>query len=115
VVDATGYPSTGIVWPPLRQPSLNVTVRPFPVPFGRLTSVTVAATDADNGGAVDGSVSIDGKVVGRTNTAFTYTFVTRRVRTRDPATGEWNIDVIEPVGVVTATGYPAATITFDGV
>ena len=110
VVSAPYYADAAITWPPLRHPQLNVAVQPYPVPMGQATSVIVRATDMYTGAAVDGTVNINGAVVARTNVAFTYTFMYKRVRQFDAETRTYYYELIPPVGTVIATGYPDTTI-----
>ncbi len=108
VVTAAGYPTARVAWPPLRAPRLEVGVTPYPVPVGTAASVTVRAVDADSRSAVDGVVHVNGVAVGRTNAAFTHTFIVRRTRVRQD--GVWVIELIPPTMHVSATGWPDAPV-----
>lgn len=68
-----------------------------------------AASESDigSGAPVAGDVEIDGHVVGATNTPFTYTFRLKRIRVRDPD-GGWTIELVAPIAIVSAAGYPDA-------
>ena len=69
----------------------------------------VNANDLTTGSAIAGQVLIDGKVVADTDTAFAYTFRTRRkLISKYPR--EW--EVTYPEGVVRASGYAEASIDF---
>jgi hypothetical protein len=91
---------------------MAVTVQPRPVPIRTAVTVTVRAVDADSGAPVDGTVTINNTVAGRTNTAFTYTFIATRTRVFDPELRIYTYDVVMPTGVVTAAGYPTTPIDF---
>lgn len=112
VATAAYYPSTPIPWPPLRVPRLTVTVQPHPAPLRTAVAVTVRAIDADSGAPVDGTVTINNTVAGRTNTAFTYTFTPTRTRVFDPELRIYTYEIVMPTGVVTAAGYPTTPIDF---
>jgi hypothetical protein len=93
----------------VREHALVVSVTPCPVPTKRAVTVTVTANDLTTGSAVAGQVLIDGKVVANTDTAFGYTFKSRR-RLISKYPREW--EVTYPEGVVRASGYPEASIDF---
>ena len=109
-VRAPYYPDAGIPWPPLRVPQLAASVAPYPVPLRTAVAVTVRAVDVDTQAPVAGTVTVDGVAVGPTNTAFTYTFVPRRVTVFDPEIRRNRIELVMPVGAVTAPGYPAVEL-----
>jgi hypothetical protein len=75
-------------------PQLRIQVQPTAIAIGRPTQVTVQAVDTRTGAAVAGRVLIGGQDVGPTNTPFTYSFTAGAT------------------GVVTAGGYPNASVTF---
>jgi hypothetical protein len=86
------------------QPTLAVSVTPYPLPPNRQVTATVVATEQGTGALVAGRVHVAGTDVAATNTPFTYTFRTRRVG-RPP-----DVDVIFPTVTVRAAGYPDATV-----
>jgi hypothetical protein len=88
---------------------LTATISPHPVPLNHAAQFTVAATDIGSGAPVAGDVEIDGHVVGATNTPFTYTFRLKRIRVRDPD-GGWTFELVAPIAVVSAAGYPDAPL-----
>ncbi|MFL5804083.1 MAG: hypothetical protein ACJ8CR_20355 [Roseiflexaceae bacterium] len=99
-----------VSWQEQDLPALRVTVTPYPVPIsaaGQTVTVTVHAEDAHSGVPVAGTVRINAQTVGTTNTPFTYTFRSRRVRNPDGT-----FEVIRPTGTVSAPGYPDADIDF---
>ena len=112
VVTATNYPNAGIAWPALRMPRLVVSAQPSPMPLRTAVSVLIRATDADSGAAIDGAVVVNGATIGRTNVAFTYTFVPTRTRVFDPETRRYVYEESMPTGVVTAPGYAQVPIEF---
>jgi hypothetical protein len=85
---------------------LSASISPHPVPVNQATQFVVTATDMGTGAAVAGDVKVNGKVVGATNTQFSYTFKLKRVRVRDPVDGGWTWEFIAPTAVVSASGYP---------
>jgi hypothetical protein len=109
VVSSATFSETQTLQISVRVHALRVTVAPYPVPTNRAVNVTVSASDLTTGAVVAGQVLVDGKVVGSTNTPFTHTFRTRRVRS-DTDPRQW--DVIYPTGGVQATGYPDTEIDF---
>jgi hypothetical protein len=109
-VTAPYYRDAPISWPPLRWPALEVGISPSPIRPMTLVTYLMRAVDAHTRELVDGEVRVDGAVVARTNVAFPYRFVVRRVRERDPDTGIFLWVLIPPVITVVAPGYPEATI-----
>lgn len=93
--------------PPPPAPELVVGVIPYPVPLDTRVRVTVTATDRRTGAPATGDVKIDGIMVAATNTPFNYTFRMHKVR---DSGGGW--DVLPPMGIVSAPGYPDADIDF---
>jgi Ig-like domain from next to BRCA1 gene len=96
------------VQPPLK--TMTVSVQPYPVPAGRLVSITVTAVDAATTAAVSGSVLFNGMHVGTTGTAFKTTIPTKRIF--DPETRKWTVEPAPPNGTVTAPGYATGQIDF---
>lgn len=95
------------------QPGLKtmiVSVQPYPVPTGRLFSITVKAADAATGAPIDGHVLFDGAQVGTTRNAFPTTIPTTRIY--DPETKTWIVEAQPPNGTVTATDYSPGNIDF---
>jgi hypothetical protein len=88
---------------------LSVSVTPYPVPLNRSISVTVSAISSSTGADVGGQVEIDGTTAGVTGTPFTRTFRARRIR--DPENPR-QFELVYPVGVVRAPGFPDAPIDF---
>jgi hypothetical protein len=72
-------------------------------------TVLVSANDLATGSAIARQVLIDGKVVANYNTAFAYTFRTKRILI---STKEREWAVIYSEGVVRASGYVAALMDF---
>lgn len=90
--------------------TLHVTVSPHPVPPNRSVTVTVTAVDPATGADVGGQVLVDDVAVGTTGVPFTHTFRVRRIRIPGPPPPDF--ELISPVGVVRAAGYPAVPIDF---
>jgi hypothetical protein len=89
---------------------LTISVSPYPVPLNRVVSVVVNVKEADSGVSVGGQVRIEGRVVGNTNTPFSYTFKSRRVLS-DPGPPRI-FEMIYPTGSVLLPGYPEKPIDF---
>lgn len=103
-----GNCQVGAPLPPQPQPpgTMSTSVAPTPIALNRPVRVTVTARDAATNAALAGQVRINGSVVGSTNTPFTFTFRTRRVRIG----GQW--ETVFPAGTVTVPGYQNALIDF---
>ena len=110
IVSAPYYDTAPVSWPALRQPRLVVSIQPYPVAAGTLTTYAVRATDGDSSAAVDGSVKVNGLVVARTNVPFSYRFVMQRVRTFDPETRTYTTELVAPTASVSASGYLEANL-----
>ncbi len=108
VVNASYYADATIAWPPLRWPALEVGITPA-IRMALATTYTVRAVDLDTRVAVDGEVRVNGTTVARTNVAFTYRFVVRRIPQGDPDTGVY-WEIIPPEITVVAQGYPEMSI-----
>jgi hypothetical protein len=106
-------PATSIL---VTSPQLRVTVQPHPMPLNVSTQVTVSTVDVETGTRVSGEVLINGAVVGRTNTTFTYTFRVRLESGPLPRTGVNEVlsepTLTAPTGLVRAAGYPDTSIDF---
>ncbi len=89
---------------------LRVGVTPYPVLLNRVVHVTVSATDVESGNALSGNVIIDGHVVARTNTVFTYRFRPKKRRIPGSKPPQW--EVTYPSGVVSVPGYSDTPIDF---
>ena len=90
---------------------LAVSLSPHPPPVNRPVQLTVHAEDVNTHLPVTGTVTFDGRVMGRTGVAFSYTFRAHRVF--DPELRRWvEGEVIVPDGKVTAPGYEVASIDF---
>ena len=111
VVRAAGYPDAAIAWPPTRTPTVAATIQPHPVPVGTATTFTVRAVDADSRSPVDGSVTVNGTAVARTNVPFAYTVRVLRRRVYDAETGVFVYELVPPVATVSVAGY--ATVPLD--
>jgi hypothetical protein len=82
---------------PARLGAMKTAHTPSPITRGKAASVTVTATDADDGRVVNGSVRVGGIVVAATGAAFGITF---------PATGA-------PAAAVEAPGYTPGAIAWN--
>jgi hypothetical protein len=86
---------------------LDVHMLPDPqsIPLGTAVTCMLTATDSETGTPVNGTISVDGKAVGTTGTAFTTTFVgsTKRVwvpgdpETKPPLPGRWENITVGPI------------------
>jgi hypothetical protein len=112
VVRAPAYPERAITWPPLRTPSLAVSIQPYPVRTGAVATYTVRAVDADTGAPIDGAVMVGSAStpIARTNVPFPYTFRMTRRREFDPEIGVALWTPVPPVAFVTAAGYATAAL-----
>jgi len=99
--------------------ALKITVAPTAIPVGIPVQVTVHAEDTLTLKSVAASVLIDGKVVGKTDTVFTYTFISHIDKTPDPETPPGHArppvigEEIFPIGTVTASDYRDGDIPFN--
>jgi len=82
---------------------LSLRVDPASCPLGTPVQVTVHAEDTQTQAPLTGTVLIDGRMVGTTNTPFPYTFRTYRRRQRNPD-GTWEYVTAYPTGTVTIPG-----------
>jgi hypothetical protein len=88
-----------------------VSVTPYPTPLNQRVQVTVSVIDSATQVQVAGEVKVNGRVIAATNAPFIYTFRLVRRRRRNPD-GSWEVDYVNPVGMVSAPGYPDAPIDF---
>lgn len=87
---------------------MRVATDPYPL-AGRLSIVTVYATDSITGKPVAGKVVIAGRIVANTGAPFIYTFRPVRRRT-GPEGNEW--EWIYPEAIVTSPGYQSIPVDF---
>lgn len=102
-------PNVQVVVKPVLK-TMTAAIRPFPVPVGIATNMTVTAADAATGTSVAGTVLFDGRPVGTTGTPFRGIIPTKRIF--DPETRTWSVEPAPPNGTVTAPGYAPGQIDF---
>ena len=93
--------------PPPRRGKVLLRVEPAKMPLNRAVDVIVRAEDDLTHAPLAGTVKIDGRVAGNTNSPFRYTFRKRRVG-RPP-----DVEFQEPQGTVSIPGYPDTILDFD--
>ena len=95
-VSAPGYGDADVPFVFGNPARMNLTVAPSPITEGVPVAVTIHTVDSKSGATVSGAaVKLNGQVVATTDVPFTYTFGSS-----------------SPAGVVTATGYPDAVISW---
>jgi hypothetical protein len=124
LVCAPEYPDTA-VYVNIYTPQLQVSVQPTSIPLfspsfgtppaGGQVQLLVQALDTVTNQPVAGTVNVDGKVIGPTNTVIPYTFVMHMQRVIDPTTRppSWTTQEVAPAGQAAAQGYPSVDLAFN--